>query len=130
MSKTRWLAPALSALALAAAGCGGDDEEDTGSSGGGEATTEQTAPPAETGETGGATAGAGKELFSTSCGGCHTLADAETSGQTGPNLDELRPEADRVREAIAEGPGIMPENLFEGAEADQVAQYVAEVAGK
>lgn len=125
MSKTRWLATVLSAVALAAAGCGGGDEEDTG---GGGTTTEQAAPPAES-ETGGETAGAGKELFSNSCGGCHTLADAETSGQTGPNLDELKPDAERVKQAIAQGPGIMPENLYEGAEADQVAQYVAESAG-
>lgn len=127
MSKTRWLATAFATIAFAAAGCGGDDEEDTGS-GGGQATTEESAPPAETG--GGETAGAGRELFATSCGGCHTLAAADTNGQTGPNLDELKPDADRVREAIAEGPGIMPENLYEGAEADQVAQFVADSAGE
>ncbi len=32
--------------------------------------------------------GAGKELFIQACGGCHTLADAGTSGQVGPNLDD------------------------------------------
>ena len=38
-------------------------------------------------------AAAGKALFTTSCGGCHTLADAGTSGNVGPNLDddEARP---------------------------------------
>ena len=124
MRKTTWLATACCAVALAAAGCGGDGEE--------ESTTDRAAPPAETqdGGTGGDTATAGRELFSNTCGGCHTLADAETNGASGPNLDELRPDADRVKEAIAEGPGIMPENLYEGAEADQVAQYVAEVAGR
>ena len=76
-----------------------------------------------------ATAASGKDVFTSSCGGCHTLADAETNGQTGPNLDELKPDAERVKQAIAQGPGIMPENLYEGAEADQVAQYVAESAG-
>jgi len=30
----------------------------------------------------------GKELFVQRCGGCHTLADAGTLGQTGPNLDD------------------------------------------
>ena len=126
MRKTRWLATALTAVALAAAGCGGDDEEET-------TTTGQSAPPAETQDGGtsggGDTAGAGRELFSNSCGGCHTLADAETSGASGPNLDELKPDVDRVKQAIAQGPGIMPENLYEGAEADQVAEYVAEAAG-
>ena len=125
MTGSRWLAAVCAAAALAAAGCGGDDEEDTG--GGTEtpaATTEQTAPPAEE------SAGAGRELFANTCGGCHTLAAADTNGQTGPNLDEMKPDAERVKAAIAEGPGIMPENLYEGAEADQVAQFVAENAGK
>lgn len=125
MRGTRWIATALAAAALAAGGCGGDDEEtDTGTAGGGETTTtEQAAPPAEA-------AADGKQLFSNTCGGCHVLSDAGTSGQTGPNLDEMKPDADRVKEAIAEGPGIMPENLYEGAEADAVAQYVADSAGK
>ena len=115
--------------ALAAAGCGGDDEEESGGAG---ATTEQpAAPQTDTGSGGGATdtAAAGREIFTTSCGGCHTLEAAGTSGQTGPNLDELKPDADRVRAAISEGPGIMPENLVEGPEADQVAEFVATSAG-
>jgi mono/diheme cytochrome c family protein len=36
----------------------------------------------------GADATAGKQLFSTNCGGCHTLADAGTTGTIGPNLDD------------------------------------------
>jgi len=32
--------------------------------------------------------GAGKKLFTERCGGCHTLADAGTSGAIGPNLDD------------------------------------------
>ena len=118
----------VAAGALAAAGCGGDDDEDTAEPSGGGTTTEQTTPA----DTGGGTesAGAGKEVFSTTCGGCHTLSDAGTSGQVGPNLDDLKPDADRVKQAIAQGPGVMPENLLEGAEADQVAQYVADSAGK
>jgi mono/diheme cytochrome c family protein len=35
----------------------------------------------------GASEDQGKELFVQQCGGCHTLADAGTLGQTGPNLD-------------------------------------------
>jgi mono/diheme cytochrome c family protein len=30
----------------------------------------------------------GKELFTSRCGACHTLADAGTNGNIGPNLDE------------------------------------------
>ena len=33
----------------------------------------------------------GKPLFIANCGGCHTLADAGTSGTVGPNLDTLTP---------------------------------------
>ena len=36
----------------------------------------------------GADTTAGKQLFSTNCGGCHTLADAGTTGTIGPNLDD------------------------------------------
>ena len=32
--------------------------------------------------------GTGKNLFVARCGGCHTLADAGTNGQVGPNLDD------------------------------------------
>src|SRR5207302_2377466 len=30
----------------------------------------------------------GKQLFTAKCGGCHTLADAGTTGTIGPNLDD------------------------------------------
>jgi mono/diheme cytochrome c family protein len=36
----------------------------------------------------GADTNAGKQLFATNCGGCHTLADAGTTGTIGPNLDD------------------------------------------
>ena len=32
--------------------------------------------------------GTGKQLFVQACGGCHTLADAGTTGTVGPNLDD------------------------------------------
>jgi mono/diheme cytochrome c family protein len=36
--------------------------------------------------------GPGAQVFaSNGCGGCHTLAEAETGGTTGPNLDEVLP---------------------------------------
>jgi mono/diheme cytochrome c family protein len=123
---TTWCATAAAALALAFAGCGGDDEPPgTGASGD---QTETAAPaPAETG--GGEQAAQGKELFANTCGGCHTLSDAGTNGEVGPNLDELGPDAERVTAAIESGPGTMPPNLLEGAEAEAVATYVSEAAG-
>src|SRR5207244_3662712 len=40
---------------------------------------------------------AGKQVFqSQPCGGCHTLKDAGTTGNVGPNLDQLKPPYARV----------------------------------
>jgi cytochrome c551 len=123
---------ALAALALVlaalAAGCGGDDGDD-----GGSATAPQT--QAQTGaddDSGGAAAPTadGAQLFEDRCGSCHTLAAADTGGMIGPNLDELRPDRQQVLDAIAEGPSSMPPNLYEGAEAEAVAGYVSENAGR
>ena len=99
----------LSVVVLA--GCGGDSD-DSGGSGGSSGSTD------------------GKALFAGTCGSCHTLADAGTTGTLGPNLDELKPDQARVENAIKTGPGAMPENLFEGAQATAVATYVAGAAGK
>ncbi len=57
------------------------------------------------------------------------MADAGTNGQVGPNLDELRPDVDTVLTAIEVGPGQMPENLLQGEEARQVAEYVVANTG-
>jgi mono/diheme cytochrome c family protein len=122
---TRWCAAVVTASALAFAGCGGDDEPPgTGASGD---QTETAAAP----ETGGGEQAAadGKQLFTDTCGGCHTLQDAGTNGEVGPVLDELQPDKERVLGAIESGPGTMPPNLLEGADADAVATYVSENAG-
>ena len=89
----------------------------------------------------------GKELFVEGCGSCHALADAGTSGAIGPNLDfafvqsridGLGEETIQqvVRGQIAypvvdpptEAPG-MPADIFAGQDAEDVATYVASVAG-
>ncbi|MER2269745.1 SorU family sulfite dehydrogenase c-type cytochrome subunit [Methylobacterium oxalidis] len=65
------------------------------------------------------------------CGACHTLADAGTTGQVGPVLDELKPDAGRVKAAVQNGIGVMP--AFEDLTPEQVeavSAYVAAVAGK
>jgi mono/diheme cytochrome c family protein len=74
--------------------------------------------------------GPGAQAFATTCGSCHTLEAAGTSGTIGPNLDELKPDVQRVMTAISTGPGEMPPNLLSGAEAQEVADFVAENAGK
>jgi mono/diheme cytochrome c family protein len=82
---------------------------------------------------GGGGAQAGLVLFRSTCGGCHTLAAAGTSGAVGPNLDDLRPSEATVLAAIQNGgagTGQMPANLLQGAQARQVAAAVAGAAGK
>jgi mono/diheme cytochrome c family protein len=83
----------------------------------------------------------GKELFVTNCGSCHTLYKAGTDGVVGPDLDELlappsptEPDAKtiepRVINAIENGvAGRMPAGILSGAQAEEVARFVSEVAG-
>jgi cbb3-type cytochrome c oxidase subunit III len=74
----------------------------------------------------------GKEIFAAKCGSCHTLADAETTGKVGPNLDLLKPPFPAVRQKVIEGGQVMPsfKNLLTAAQIEAVARYVAQVAGK
>jgi mono/diheme cytochrome c family protein len=127
-------APALAAAALLAAGCG------TGGIAKGKADTSH-----------------GKQLFTEKCGSCHTLADAGTQGKIGPNLDDAfsGPRAQGFKEstirnvvhgqilfAVEHPPGFikgpngeelpapgMPRDLVTGSDAEDVAAYVASVAG-
>ncbi len=83
----------------------------------------------------------GRELFAHACGVCHTLAAVKTVGRVGPNLDylvgkEVTTTAARrtlVLHTIAEGQafglGNMPAELYVGKEAEDVAKFVAAVAG-
>lgn len=78
-----------------------------------------------------------RDLFQTNCGSCHTLARAGTDGVVGPNLDDLLagapPEANeqRVLAAIENGVGgRMPAGILSGERAEQVADFVARVAGQ
>ena len=90
----------------------------------------------------------GKTLFRETCWSCHTLKAAGAKGVTGPNLDEIGAVSpSRVISAIrigGTGQGRMPANLLPGTcakppchapgkdltEAEQVAVYVSQVAGK
>jgi glucose dehydrogenase/mono/diheme cytochrome c family protein len=77
-------------------------------------------------------AAAGKEVFTTTCGTCHTLAAAGTGGKVGPNLDQLKPSDSLVEHQVTNGGGGMP--AFGGqlskTEIESVAKYVSSVAGK
>lgn len=94
---------------------------------------------------------AGKTLFTQKCGSCHTLDDAGTSSTIGPDLDagffQFRAELDdeqnaedTVRQVVraqiayptvrpSTGAPGMPADIVEGEEAEDVAAYVASVAG-
>lgn len=71
---------------------------------------------------------AARELFATSCGSCHALSDAKTTGTFGPNLDDTSMDAEGVKAQIENGGGGMPPGLLEGDDADAVASYVAGAA--
>jgi cytochrome c6 len=78
-------------------------------------------------------AAAGKQIFASQpCGGCHTLKDAGTAGNVGPNLDQAKPPFDLVVERVTNGKSPMPS--FKGTLTEQqirdVAAYVSSVAGK
>jgi mono/diheme cytochrome c family protein len=112
-------------------------EKEAVESGGGETTPAETTPAeTATGETPEAGADAdvvaGKEVFaSAGCAGCHTLADAGSNGNVGPNLDEAKPSSDLVVMRVTNGQGAMP--AFKGQLTEQqikdVAAYVSSVAG-
>jgi mono/diheme cytochrome c family protein len=76
-----------------------------------------------------------KLVFATNCGSCHTLARAGTDGVVGPNLDDLLGDVpgqqERVLAAIEIGvQGRMPAGILEGQQAEEVADFVARVAGQ
>ena len=76
--------------------------------------------------------GDARAIFARACGTCHTMAAAQSEGFVGPDLDELRPSAARVRAAIRNGGAlnkIMPSNLLDARDTRRVARYVARAAG-
>jgi mono/diheme cytochrome c family protein len=76
----------------------------------------------------------GRELFGERCRNCHTLKAANAVAQVGPNLDDLRPPKSLVLDAInkgrARGNGNMAAQLVEGADAEDVASFVAKAVGQ
>ncbi|HET6697278.1 MAG TPA: cytochrome c oxidase subunit II [Gaiellaceae bacterium] len=84
----------------------------------------------------------GKELFTQQCGSCHTLADAGTTGEVGPDLDEALQgvDADFVMESIvdpsasiAEGyEDAMPDNfgeVFTEPQLEGLVEYLLQATG-
>jgi mono/diheme cytochrome c family protein len=69
----------------------------------------------------------GKVFGSAGCGGCHTLQQAGSAGTVGPNLDQLKPTADKVASQVRSGGNGMPSfaGQLSATEIQQVADYVA-----
>jgi mono/diheme cytochrome c family protein len=88
--------------------------------------------------------GPGAQVFADNgCGGCHTLAAAESGGVTGPNLDEVLPGETQAHveemvkdpnAEIAKGypPNVMPQNyeqILSAKEIEDLVKYLLESAG-
>ena len=95
-----------------------------------------TAPAADAGDPRAAdTMALGRKVFTQmavpQCGVCHALGDAGTTGEIGAKLDEIKPDAVRVANAVRGGVGVMPS--YDGKLTEEqikaVAQYVARVTG-
>ncbi len=90
----------------------------------------------------------GRVLFSKDCGICHTLAQAGTSGTTGPNLDDafaaareaggfdaatvegiVKAQVDSPRPGNGNPMATMPAHIVEGQDLDDVAAYLGKYAG-
>ena len=131
MARVVALVLALGALVLFPA-CGGSEETTptpetvignvpTESGGGGGGGGEAEGDPA-----------AGKAIFASSgCGSCHTLADAGSTGNVGPNLDTSSVDFAAAVEQITNGGGAMP--AFSGTLSEEeianVAAYVVSARG-
>jgi mono/diheme cytochrome c family protein len=85
----------------------------------------------------------GAEIFQERCGGCHTFDFAGTEGSAtkvnsreykdGPNFNQRKEKYDDVLYAIRNGGfsgAIMPQNIVVGKDAEAVAEFVAQYAGK
>ena len=71
----------------------------------------------------------GKTIFleQGNCAACHTLLDAGSDGNIGPNLNEIRPDLMRVIVAVTNGIGVMPayQGELSTEEIEAVAHYVS-----
>lgn len=75
----------------------------------------------------------GKSVFAQAgCAACHTLKDAGSSGQIGPNLDSAKPAKALVALRVTNGQGAMPsfKGKLSDAQINAVADYVSGAAGK
>ena len=71
----------------------------------------------------------GKEVFleAGNCAACHTLSDAGSVADIGPNLNEIRPDIQRIIMAVRNGIGVMPamQGILSDKEIEAVAHYTS-----
>ena len=71
----------------------------------------------------------GKEVFleAGNCAACHTLSDAGSIAEIGPNLNQIRPQVQTILMAVRNGIGVMPamEGILSDEEIEAVAHYVS-----
>jgi uncharacterized membrane protein len=118
--KSHWWMLAVAAAAIVAMGVGLRPADPNPSP------TKKTSSSATQGEP------AGKLVFeSAACGSCHTLADADSSGGVGPNLDTAKPSAALVAATVENGKGGMPafKSKLSKQEIQDLSEYVASSAG-
>ena len=60
------------------------------------------------------------------CGVCHTLKSAKSTGNIGPNLDQLKPQISQIIAVVTNGIGVMQawEGILTSEEIEAVAYYV------
>jgi cytochrome c553 len=94
-------APILLAFLLLAAGCGGSGSK--------------------------ASSPGAKVFASAGCATCHTLSAANSKGQVGPNLDELKPDQATVERQVRNGGNGMPpfKDKLTANQIQQVAEFVS-----
>ncbi|MDM0114783.1 cytochrome c [Variovorax sp. J22R133] len=76
----------------------------------------------------------GRQIFNSgaasapACALCHTLKDAGATGQIGPDLDDLKPDAARIARVIRSGMGAMPAfTALTDAQVAALVRYVSAV---
>ena len=76
----------------------------------------------------------GRDIFleQGTCASCHALNDAGSQANIGPNLDEIRPDLNRIILAVTNGIGVMPpyKEVLSKEEIEAVAHYVSITAAE
>lgn len=108
---------ALASILLVTAGCGGKGGD---GGGGGDKSAGSGSPGA-------------KVFAEAGCADCHTMRAANAKGKVGPDLDELRPNEEKVVKQVTNGGNGMPafKDTLDEQQIRDVAAYVVErVAAK